>query len=69
VYFLMQSAAKDRQLKETVEELKNLYKAVLAAVKRKQQSGRGSGHHSGQTSHLRVYAVIPDSASSVAVKV
>jgi hypothetical protein len=61
--------AEDRQLKETVEELKSLYRAVLAAMKRKQQSGRGSGQLSGHAAHLRVYADVPDSEGSVAIKV
>lgn len=61
--------AQDRQLKESVEELKNLYKLVLAALKRKQQSGRGSGQQSALSPHLRVYAAIPDSAATVAVNV
>jgi hypothetical protein len=57
----------DRQLKESVEELKSLYRAVLAALKRKQQAG--SGQQLPFTHHLRVYAAIPDSAATVAVNV
>ena len=61
--------AQDRQLKESVEELKSLYKVVLAALKRKQQSGRGSGHQSVLGPHLRVYAAFPDSAATVTLTV
>jgi hypothetical protein len=60
------SSAEDRQLKEAVEELKNQYRAVLAALKRKLQSG--SGQLSGHMSHLRVYAGMPDGTGSVTIK-
>jgi hypothetical protein len=61
--------AEDRQLKETIEELKHLYKAVLAALKRKQQSGRDSGYLSAPNSHLQVYAAISVAANSIEIKV
>lgn len=60
--------AEDRQLKETVAELKSLFNAVLAAMKRKQQSGRGSGYRPGHA-QLRVYVDLPYSAGSVGVMV
>ncbi len=55
----------DRQLKETVEELKSLYKLVLAALKRKQQQ---SGGHTSQQ-ELRRYVDVPDNGGIVALKV
>lgn len=56
----------NRQLKETVEELKALYKSVLAALKRK-QSGRGST--STAPPYLRVYTTIPDTTDSFTLKI
>lgn len=58
----------DRQLNETVEELKSLYKAVMAALKRKQQAGRGGGQQADLSPTLRAYAATPDSTESIAVK-
>jgi hypothetical protein len=63
------SNSEDRQLKEAVEELKNLYKAVLAALKRKQQSGRDNGHLSASAPNLRGYTNIPDTTNRLTVKV
>ena len=60
------SNSEDRSLKETVEELKNLYKAVLAALKRKQQPGRGGEQFAEHVSPLRVYSAMPDSTGIVA---
>jgi leucyl-tRNA synthetase len=56
----------DRQLKEMVTELKALYKAVLEALKRKQQAGQGSGQLPCSASNLRVYMTVPDGVRSVA---
>lgn len=63
------SNAEDRQLKETVEELKSLYNTVLAALKRKRQQGRVNGQLPGHAGHLRVYADMTGSADTVSVKV
>jgi hypothetical protein len=62
------SATDDRQLKEAVEELKSLYKAVMAALKRKQQAGRGGGHQADSSPALRIYAANTDSTSGIALK-
>ncbi|GFE61035.1 hypothetical protein [Geobacter sp. AOG2] len=56
-------SVEDRQLKEAVEELRGLYKAVMAALKRKQQAGHGAGLE------LRVYVAMPETTGSVGVKV
>ncbi len=60
--------SQDRQFKEAVEELKNLYKAVLEALKRKQLAGRGGEQLARHAPHLRVYLATSDNTNSVAVK-
>lgn len=62
--------SQDRQLKETVEELKAMYKAVLAALKRKQQQAVQAGErHGGHVLPLQAYASMPESTNSVEIKV
>lgn len=62
--------SQDRQLKETVEELKAMYRAVLAALKRKQQQAVQVGEqHGGHASPLHAYASMPESTNSVEIKV
>lgn len=62
--------SQDRQLKETVEELKAMYRAVLAALKRKQQQAVQVGEqYGGHTSTLHAYTSMPESANSVEIKV
>ena len=62
--------SQDRQLKETVEELKAMYKAVLAALKRKQQQAVQVGErHGGHVLPLQAYASMPESTNSVEIKV
>ena len=63
------SNSEDRRLKETVEELKILYKAVLAALKRKQQAGRAGSQFGAYTLPLRAYSTMADRTSSVALDV
>ena len=63
------SNAQGRQLKESVEELKSLYRSVLAALKRKQQSVHASGQQSPLNPQLRAYAAMPDSTTGVAITV
>lgn len=62
------AAGEERQLKEAVEELKGLFKAVLAELNRKQRSAR-DGKHSGVAPGLRVYAGMPVISSSLTFKV
>ena len=60
--------SEDRQLKEVVEELKNLYKAVLEALKRKQQAGQGGEQFAKHAPRLQPYAAMMESTSRVTVK-
>lgn len=62
------SNADVRQLKETIAELKKLFKTVLEVLKRK-QAGRGSGSIQAPGTSLQAYAAIPDSSRRIVVKV
>lgn len=52
------STSEDRQLKETIEELKSMYKSVLAALKRRLPSKHGNSAISGLSPHLRIYSTL-----------
>jgi hypothetical protein len=60
--------AEERALRETVTELKALFRGVLEALKRKQQAGRAT-RNLASASPLRVYAAMPDSGGRVAINV
>ena len=62
------SAAEERRLKEAVEDVKTLFKSVLAALKRK-RSGRDGNRPQQPSPRLQVYAAMPEGAGRVAVKV
>jgi hypothetical protein len=61
--------AEERTLKETVAELKTLFKTVLEALKRKQQVRRASGQFPENASSLRVYVAMPEHTRRVAINV
>lgn len=61
--------AEERALKETVAELKTLFKTVLEALKRKQQARRASGQLPGNASSLRVYVAMSEQSRRVAINV
>lgn len=63
------STLEERQLKESIEELKKLYSTVLAALKRKLRLDRVQGHLPQHAPLLRIYADWPDSTNGVTVKV
>ncbi|NVN89823.1 MAG: hypothetical protein HXX11_04400 [Desulfuromonadales bacterium] len=65
------SSLEDRQLRESIEELKKLYNTVLAALKRKLRldHDHDQGHLPQQAPRLQVYTAWPDITTSVAIKV
>ena len=57
--------AEERALRESLAELKSLFKTVLEALKRKQKTG----HTLRDASPLRAYAALPESGGSLAITV
>jgi hypothetical protein len=61
------TGAEDRQMKESVAEVRNLYRSVQATLKRRQQAERNNRQLPRHAPRLRVYAGMPDSRGIVAV--
>lgn len=61
------TGAEDRQMKESVAEVRNLYRSVQATLKRRQQAERSNRQPPRHALRLRVYAGMPDSRGTVAV--
>jgi hypothetical protein len=57
--------AEERALKETISELKSLFKTVLEALKRKQKTA----HNVQDAAPLRAYASLPESGGSLTISV